>query len=95
MSNKSVNFKEYDIFSFGSIVFSFFSKEDLSTQNYDSVNRKDTLSFLEEVEVKNVEMPNQIRQIIMACWKEDFQNRPLFEEICWLFIEYFKENDIN
>ena len=91
MSHKSANFKEYDIYSFGSIVFSFFSEEGLSDQNFDSTNRKDALSFLEGFHKRNRDMPPQVRQIVMACWKEDFQKRPLFEEICWRFIEYFKQ----
>jgi hypothetical protein len=95
MSNKSVNFREYDIYSFGSIVFAFFSKNKELDQNYDSSNRKSSLSFLEGLSLGEKHIPDLIKDIIRACWNEDFQNRPGFEEICYIFIEYFKQVEHN
>lgn len=95
MSNKSANFREYDIYSFGSIVYSFFSKQEFPMQIYDSNNRKESLSFLEEFEMREKNIPELIRDIIKACWEEQYQKRPPFEEICHLFIEYLKEVEIN
>lgn len=95
MSNKSVNFREYDIYSFGSIVYSFFSERELQASNYDSSNRKSSLSFLEELYVHDKKIPGLVKDIIRACWEEDFQKRPQFVEICYLFIEYFKQVELN
>lgn len=95
MSNKSANFREYDIYSFGSIVYSFFSKKQFPMEIYDSNNRKESLSFLEEFRMQENEIPPLIRDIIKACWEEQFQRRPPFDEICHLFIEYLKELEIN
>lgn len=95
MSNKSVNFREYDIYSFGSIVYAFFAERGLMASNYDSLNRKESHCFLEELCVHDKHTPELIKDIIRACWEEDFQKRPLFVEICYLFIEYFKQLELN
>ena len=95
MSNKSVNFREYDIYSFGSIVFAFFSKNKELVQNYDSSNRKKSLPFLEGLGEQEKFIPDLMKDVIRASWEEDFQNRPGFEEICYIFIEYFKQVEDN
>ena len=88
-----MNFKEYDIYSFGSIIYSFFcSKDSNSLEMYDSNNRKESLIFLNNIDEIEKDMPLLVRDIVRACWEEDYQKRPLFDDICHLFIEYFKED---
>ena len=92
LSTKSANFKEHDIYSFGCIVYSFFSHKGLEQLKvFSSGNRKDPLEFLNELDDTEPDMPVIVKEIIRACWEEDFLDRPLFFDICNLFIEYLKE----